>query len=169
MCYCEDCQAYARFLGRDDLMDSHGGTQVIQAWPAQIRLLEGVDSLRLLRLSPKGLHRWYAGCCRTPIGNSFGDARLPFVGLVRRMIAVDDAELDTLFGPARGVQGRFARGACPPGVHPSASLGIISDAMGILLRGVWKGAQRPSPFFDASGRPAVDAQVLSVQERDALR
>src|SRR5262245_8312426 len=114
-CYCDDCQAYARYLGRDDIVDAAGGTEVIQTWPAQMAITAGESELRLLRLSAKGLHRWYASCCRAPIANTFGSARFPFMGLMARRVAEDRrGALTELYGPAIGVQGRFARGGCPP-------------------------------------------------------
>ena len=51
----------------------------------------------------KGLHRLYAACCRTPLANTLGSARMPFIGLVCRAIDVDDARLDAPFGPAHGI------------------------------------------------------------------
>lgn len=168
VCYCDDCQAYARWLDRDDLVDAHGGTEMIQTWPSRLRIDEGAGELSLLRLSPMGLHRWYAGCCRTPVGNTFGRERTPFVGLMRRLVAADDEALDGLYGRAHGVQGRFAKGGCPPGALPSASIGVIVGAMGILARGLAAGGGSPTPFFDAKGRPVAQARVLDRGERALL-
>jgi hypothetical protein len=168
VCHCDDCQAWARWLGRDDVMDAHGGTEVLQGWPALVRLTHGADQLRLARLSPKGLHRWYAGCCRTPVGNTMGSARVPFVGIPRRFLAATDAELDARFGPKAGIQGKFAPGGCPPGVAPSASPSTILAAAGRLVRGTWIGGSRPTPFFDDEGRTTAVATVLTPEERKAL-
>ena len=166
ICYCDDCQAYARWLGSPDLINPHGGTAVIQTWPAAITVYEGVNTLRLLRLSRKGLHRWYTACCRSPVANTLGP-RAPFAGLMVRLLA-PGADLDALYGPAHGVQGRFAPGGCPPGAVPSATLPNLGRAMGILGRGWWRKAHSPSPFFAADGAPLVAAQVLSKEERAAL-
>lgn len=162
VCYCDDCQAYARWLGREALLDAHGGTEVIQTWPARVRI-DGEVSL--LRLSQDGLHRWYAGCCRAALANSFGSPRAPFIGLIAHFIA-DRSPLDAVFGPAHGVQGRFAPGGCPPGVHPSADIGILTNAARLLLRGALAGAHHPHPFFGP--QPRAVARVLTPQERAAL-
>ena len=167
VCYCDDCQAYGRWLGRDDLLDPHGGTEVVQTWPARVRL-DVAGSLALMKLSDKGLHRWYAACCRTPLANTMGSARMPFTGLLRCSIDTDDAQLEALYGPAHGVQGRFAVGGCPPGAHRSASLGIIVNAVSLLARGAWSRAHTPSPFFGADGNPVVEALVLDAEARRAL-
>ena len=34
VCYCDDCQAFAHQLGRADLLDAQGGTDIIQVAPA---------------------------------------------------------------------------------------------------------------------------------------
>jgi Family of unknown function (DUF6151) len=168
-CYCDDCQAYARWLGRDDTTDSYGGTDVVQSWPSQLRIDEGHEALGLLRLSSKGLFRWYATCCRAPLANSFGHTRIAFTGVMRNRLDAPDAEIDQRFGPAIGVQGRFAPGGVPPGAVKSATVGVMWGGGSLLLRGWWAGGQSPSPFFDAQGQPLVAATVLDADARTALR
>ena len=168
VCYCDDCQAYGRWLGRDDLLDEHGGSEVVPTWPARVRLDAPASTLGLMKLSEKGLHRWYATCCRAPLANTMGSPRLPFAGLLRRAIDADDAQLDALFGPAHGVQGRYAIGGCPPGAYRSASPKIIAGALGLLVRGAFAGAHTPSPFFGADGKPVVEALVLDPATRRTL-
>ena len=168
-CYCYDCRAYGVWLGRDDVLDAHGGTEVVQTWPSRVRLTAGVEQVRLMKLSPKGLHRWFAGCCRTPIANGFGPGRAPFLGLQARFVAPDARpRLDELFGAAHGVQGRFAPGGCPPGVHASASAGILWAATGMLVRGLWAGGHAPHPLFSPDGTPIATAEVLTAEARAAL-
>jgi len=83
VCYCDDCQAFARFLGRaDEILDEHGGSDIFQTAPARVTLTGGEQHLACMRLGPKGLLRFYASCCRTPIGNMLPNPQFPFVGLV---------------------------------------------------------------------------------------
>lgn len=168
VCYCDDCRAYARWLGRDDVLDAHGGTDVVPTWPARVRL-EAAGSLAVMRLSDKGMYRWYAACCRTPLANVMANPRMPFNGVLRRAIDADDATLDATFGPAQGVQGRYAIGGCPPGAHETANLGIIAGALGLLARGFLAGGHQPSPWFGPDGQPVVVAEVLDVGARMGLR
>ena len=63
VCMCDDCQAFAHFLERDDVLDASGGTAIFQLRPAQLEITAGREHLRCMRLSEKGLLRWYAGCC----------------------------------------------------------------------------------------------------------
>lgn len=174
ICYCDDCQAYAHWLERaDELLDDRGGTEVYQLTPAQLTITAGVDQVRCMRMSPKGLMRWHTACCKTPLGNTMPKAKMPFVG-IPHLFWDDAAEAgarDRLLGPVRAaIQGRFARGGeVPPGAHPKAPpllLLRILRQMGVAfaLR-----RYRPSPFFDARGRPVVKPQVISKDERQRLR
>jgi hypothetical protein len=171
-CYCDDCQAYARFLARQDVLDAHGGTEIFHLTPSQIAITEGEEHLRCLRLSPKGMLRWFAGCCNTPIGNTIS-ARLPFVGLVDCFIdhAADGRSRDEALGPPVRIHGRFARGGGgPDGTHPSASMGLLARSVGHLVRAWLAGKGRPSPFFDdTTGVPCVAPRVLTPTEREGLR
>ncbi len=170
LCYCDDCQAFARHLGTEGMMDARGGTEIYQVFPAQIRLTAGAEQLRLLRLSEKGLLRWYTACCRSPVGNMLSSPRSPFVGLFRGVLAVEDDALEAAIGPIVGrIQGRFAVGGCPPGVHPRAPVGLLWRSLVFLGRGFFTGKYAPSPFFDAAtGSPVREAQVLTRQERAVL-
>ena len=164
ICYCDDCQAFARSLGTPGILDSYGGTEVYQSTPSQVRITQGIEQLRLRRLSEKGLLRWYTACCRTPVANMLPYPRSPFVGLFHGFIPDRES-----LGPVVGrIQGRFAPGGCPPGVHPRASLGLIGRSLVFLGRAYWNGQYAPSPFFE-DGRPIREAEVLTVAEREALR
>ncbi|MEO6598333.1 MAG: DUF6151 family protein, partial [Polyangiaceae bacterium] len=38
VCYCNDCQAFARFLARPGITDEWGGTDIFQIAPSRVRL-----------------------------------------------------------------------------------------------------------------------------------
>ena len=61
-CYCDDCQAFAHYLGRPDLLDARGGSDIVQVPPASVRFLSGADQIDGVRLGAKGLYRWRARC-----------------------------------------------------------------------------------------------------------
>src|SRR5208282_4092194 len=42
-CYCEDCQAFAHQLGRADLLNEKGGSDVVQVAPAALTFTQGRD------------------------------------------------------------------------------------------------------------------------------
>jgi hypothetical protein len=171
VCYCDDCQAFLHHLGRADLLDDHGGTDIVQVAPAALAIDEGADHVAGVRLTPKGLYRWFASCCKTPLGNTLRPS-VPFVGLPLEAFrgAPDAARRDEAFGPPRGaIMGKYAVGGAPPGSTSIAPRLLAHTARCILG---WKltGRAWPHPFFDRStGEPKRAPATLSRAERDALR
>lgn len=170
-CYCDDCQAFQHFLKRGgDILDVHGGTDIIQLSPSALRLDKGLDQLRCVRLTPKGVARWYAGCCKTPIGNTLPTPQLPFVGLIEHAVR-DRAWLDHNLGTSRlAVFGSFARGdRSALNAHDKLPISMMLGAIWRIARRRLAGAHKKSPFFDpTTGAPRAEATVLSAAEREAL-
>src|SRR5688572_4602143 len=81
-CYCKDCRAFARFLGQSGVLDASGGSDIVATAPAAVRITSGSEHVACMSLSPKGLLRWYASCCRTPLGNTPRDPKVLYAGLV---------------------------------------------------------------------------------------
>jgi hypothetical protein len=168
-CYCDDCQAFAHQLGRADLLDSHGGTDIVQVAPASLTFVEGLDKVTAVRLSPKGLYRWYARCCNTPVGNTVSPS-IPFVGLVTNSFVSDRQDPDQLFGrPVGAILGKFAVGEVPKQVQ-GVSFGLILRTLRLLLAWRLNGKTWPHPFFDQTTRqPRYPVMVLTPEQREALR
>lgn len=163
ICYCRDCRAFARWLG-GDILDAHGGTDIVQVAPAQVTFVAGADRLASMRLSPKGLLRWYCDGCRVPMGNMVS-AKVPFVGLP--VVAFVDASLSVVGKPV-GLHGRFAPGGVPQGASARAPIGMILHASRLML-GWWLGGKgRPSPYFADDGSPNVAPLVLDAAVREPL-
>jgi len=169
VCYCADCQAFAHHLGRADLLDQRGGSDIVQVAPATLSFARGQDHIRAVRLTLKGLFRWYADCCNTPLGNTVGPA-IPLVGLVTAVFETAGQNPERLFGkPSGAVNGQHAIGGPPPGSR-GIPVRMILPAVFRVLRWWLKGKARPNPFFDpARGKPRFAVTVLSSVERDALR
>jgi hypothetical protein len=172
VCYCDDCQAFARFLGADDVLDALGGTDICQMAAPRLRITEGRSELRCVRLSPKGLHRWYADCCKTPVANTI-NGRIPFVGIVQPFMnyAGDGRSRDEALGkPVAYVHGKFAIGGLPPHAHPTAPPRFILGAIRRFVGWFLSSRGKASPFFDRKTRaPIATPRVLTPAERDALR
>lgn len=169
ICYCRDCQAFARFLGKPELtLDALGGTDIVATRPDFVRFTRGADQLRCMSLSEKGMLRWYADCCRTPIGNTPRDPKFPYVGLVHDCIVASTTERDAAFGPAKTVLNTgSASGAVKP-ARLSLLFGILRIMRNVFMA-KFGGKYRNNPFFDvAAGKPVVDPRVLTVEERAAL-
>jgi hypothetical protein len=175
VCYCDDCQAFAHYLGRAaEVLDANGGTRIFQMSPALVRFTAGTDRLACMRLTDKGMRRWYAACCRTPLGNTMASNRMAFVGVLPFCLErpADDPDLLRALGPilARAFR-RYAKG--DPATIPADRIPFAFDVLrvaGLLLRWTLRGDGRHSPFFDArTGHPAVEARVLDAAELSALR
>lgn len=168
-CYCADCQAFARFLGQAEwVLDENGGSDLIQTTPSGITLTRGRDQLACVRLSPRGMRRWYAACCHTPIGNTLASRQLPFVGLSHGCLEDGATTIEARFGPTRMI------------THTGSAIGRKAPASGGVMGGTLKiialmtkerltGRYRQTPFFDASGTPVVAPRVLTPTERAALK
>jgi len=171
VCYCKDCQAFARFVGHaDEILDESGGTDVVATLASNVTISEGASALACMSLSENGLLRWYARCCNTPIGNTTRNFKLPYVGLVHNCLERSGTSLDTAFGPVRmRVNTRSAtRGR--PGATPLATVAAVLRLMVSIGRARLDGRFRRTPFFDAQrGTPVVAPTVISSAERDRLR
>jgi len=169
VCYCDDCQAFAHQLGRADLLNAQGGSDIVQVAPASLTFIKGQDRIAGLRLSPKGLFRWHTTCCSTPVGNTLGPA-IPFVGLTAQTFEGGTRTADAVFGPPIGaILGKYAIGKAPAGstgINLTVLLRAITRVLGWRLRGrAW-----PHPFFQPKTRePIYPLKVLSQEQREALR
>ena len=171
VCMCDDCQAYAHYLRPDKpFLDASGGTEVVQSVPARLRIDGGHAHLRCLRLTPKGLMRWYAACCRTPLANHLPWAGLPFVGVHLAAVA-PEVDRDRALGPLHcRVQGRFGVAPLPAGSYQRAPLSVIARSLRLLGRAYLAGAAKPHPFYDAqTGAPIAPPHSLDPREREGLR
>ena len=165
ICYCHDCRAFAHWLGREDLLDGHGGTTIVQLARSRLEIIEGREQLRCMRLSDKGMYRWYAACCRSPLGNTV--APIPFVGLAASAFGLDDATATARFGPSRAAQMNEAVGGRPPG--PGLGVGGVLHVVRLIASWFLGRRGHPTPFFDRKNVPSVPPQVLSADERQQLR
>jgi hypothetical protein len=170
ICYCRDCQAFARFLDRADVLDGAGGTDIFHMPAGRVKVTAGTDAMRCLRFSRKVL-RWYADCCRTAIANTAGP-RFPVVGLICSFMSPDAGgrSRDEILGaPLCRIYERSAAGPLPPNAPAPPTLGLFA-LRGSRLLGWWlRGLGRPNPFFDGhTGAPLSSPRVLTPRERASL-
>ena len=162
VCCCDDCQKFATHLGREaDVLDEFGGTDIYQTSQSQVKMDVGTEHIRCVRLTSKGLFRWYTGCCKTPIGNTM-DAGFPFIGLVHSFMNIE-GDRDNALGPVRAyVQTNYARGT-PTYTSPSKKfpIGIVLRMMRKMLIWKLKGMNKPSAFFKENGNLIVKPNILN--------
>jgi Family of unknown function (DUF6151) len=169
VCYCDDCQAFPKALGRSDVVDANGGTDIFQLSQARLEFTHGLDRVAWLQLTPKGTARWYASCCNTPIGNTLPTRGVPFVGVIRAFIREPAGDA---LGPIRArVFREFATGdvaAIPP--DNQSRWTMFLRLAGLIISWRLRGDHKRSPFFDAASGAALKApRILSEAERAALR
>jgi hypothetical protein len=177
ICYCKDCQVFAHFLERADVLDAAGGTDIFQMPPGRVTLAAGTDAVRCLRLSNKGVLRWYAACCRTAIANTADRTGFPVIGVIHSVmddafpenLAVGRSRDEVLGPPLCRIHERSAVGPLPPTAPLPPSFRVFARR-GAKLLGWWlRGRHRPSPLFDERTKaPLSLPRVLTPSERADL-
>lgn len=167
VCYCTDCRAFANFLGKGhEVLDAQGGTEIVQLAQSRLRFLQGEDRLSAVRLSDKGIIRWYAACCGTPIGNTVADRRVSIIGLVHSCL--DSKRMDEDFGTSIAVvHAGSALGNPKP--KPRGLVGVVARTLWIVYSNLVAGRYRTSPLFDESGSPRTSPHVLKPEELAELK
>ncbi len=161
VCCCDDCQKFAKQLEREtDVLDEFGGTDIYQTSLSQVRIEMGVENIRCMRLSSKGLLRWYADCCKTPVGNTMNSG-IPFIGVIHNFMDIENGRNNVLGKVRAYVQTIDALGEP---TYPNASdkfpLGITLRIVRKMLIWKIKGMNKPSAFFSDNGDPIVKPTVL---------
>lgn len=164
VCCCCDCQAFAHYLNKQDTaLDEFGGTRLYQTSQSQMKITQGQEQIACLRLTPKGITRWYTSCCNTPIGNTL-NAKMPFIGVVSSFV---DNSTDTskALGPVRmAVQTQYAiKSPNYANQHPKFPLGITLRIISKILGWKIRGMGQPSVFYDKNGKTVVKPLVVSEQ------
>jgi hypothetical protein len=172
VCYCEDCQAYARYLGQADrVLGPFGGTDIVQLSPAWFHLKHGSENMACLRLSDKGILRWYASCCRTPICNTPSNPSMPYVGLISMNLATDRKRLDGLIGPVCFGVGAGKQHPIPAGWPVAKGFGVKAVVTALKNMSRWRlaGDHKRSELFETgSDQPITKPHVLTDEERTGL-
>jgi hypothetical protein len=166
VCYCRDCQAYAHALGNSaHVLDERGGTDVIATVQQHLHFTKGVESLACLSLSGRGIYRWYASCCNTPIGNTARDPRLSYIAVVHSCLGESVAALDAEFGTQR-IPVNTKRTKGKRGYGTASAMISVARLIGSVVRARMNGSWKNSPFFESGGtRPIIAPQVLDAEER----
>lgn len=166
ICYCTDCRAFARFLGKPGVLDGQGGTEIVQLNLSRLTFLAGQEHLAAVRLSDQGMVRWFAACCKTPIGNTLPNPTMSFIGLIHSCLS--HTKLDSDFGTHVAlVNTDTAVGEPKPGQR--GLLRVIARILWIAGAGRITGTYKRSALFDESGSPRVQPAVLTPAELAVLK
>jgi hypothetical protein len=158
VCYCRDCQAYAHVLGEaTSVLDAVGGTDVVATQGRYLRFTSDTRTLACLSLSPRGLLRWFAACCSTPIANTPRNWGLPYAGLVHTCLGTVQPIERSWPKVQMRVNTHGASGAVPR-MGWSQYLPMATFVPRMLGAGL-SGAYRRTPFFDEHGVPRVEVRL----------
>jgi hypothetical protein len=149
VCYCKDCQAFARYLEHDDdILDEYGGTDIFQMTPSQIKIHQGKDQLRCI-------------CCNTPVGNMIS-AGVPFIGVIHNFMD-DEGVRDLNLGPVLFYAfGKSATHTPPDDKNDKGfPFRVMFRAISKMLIARMRGQHKPNAFFDESGKPVSEPVILN--------
>ena len=170
VCYCDDCQSFAHFLGKPgEVLDANGGTDIFQMSSGRLEFAEGSEHLSCVQLTESGMLRWYAACCNTAIGNTPRTSRVPFVGLIHSCVdhAADGRSRDETLGKVRmrGF-GRFAKGdRSKLDAHDGGPPEMGPRVAAMLKKAIEREDHTRSPFSSAgTDEPSVSPRILTAAE-----
>ena len=165
VCYCGDCRGFVDWLKQPEHVDAHGGVDILHLAQGDVRINQGHELVACMRLSPKGMFRFYATCCSTPLGSTMS-AGFPLVGFPTTIL---DASVDRaqILGPALVVNGASAL-AGPVEERKLAVFGMLIRVGTLLAQWKITGRGKPSPYFNDQGQPVAVANVITKDERAAL-
>jgi hypothetical protein len=171
ICYCTDCQAFAKYLGQESaVLNNAGGTEVVQTLCEFVHFTEGKEALACIKLTERGLLRWYCDCCKTPIANTPDNSNLAFVGLVHNCLETQGQKIEQSFGKIKMVA--FTESAIGHQPKPE-SFGVplaMVKILTMLLKARIFGGYKKSPFFDIqTGKSVVAPKILSRDELKGLK
>lgn len=170
VCYCDDCQAYAHYLGNaTKVLDKNGGTDIYQLTPSQFKLTKGQENIACLTLSPKGLLRWYCKNCKSPIANTVRNPKVPFTGIPHTFIK--DKSRDEILGPVRmRIQGRFKKGTAKDVIYDRVPLKFMLRYIKQFFSSYMKSKYIPSSLYDFDRREFLVASELADKKKlDKIR
>lgn len=165
VCYCKDCRAYANHLGvSSQTHDDSGGVAFVATQAKYVTFTYGIEQLACLSLSEKGLLRWYAKCCNTPIAGTPRNWKFPYVGLVHTcMQSVPESFEHTFHQLQMRVNTKSTKHA-PSGMALKTMASLAGFIPRVAADGLL-GAYKNTPFFTATGEPIATVTVLSSAER----
>ena len=168
VCHCTDCQSLPLYLGcAERVLDEHGGIAIYQARIGDISIDQGADKLAALHLTDQPTLRWYAGCCDTPLFNSYANGRIPFTST---LLANCGTAVDAVLGKPRGHL--FVKDALgDTGDLKTLSMARVMPRVIVrMAKDILSGARRRNPLFDpGTFAPIAAPRRLNPAERAEVK
>jgi hypothetical protein len=160
VCCCIDCQKFAIYLEKEDvILDEYAGTDIFQMPLSHLKITKGNEHIACVKLTEKGLHRWYSNCCKTPIGNTLG-SKAPFIGVIHNFME-NTATRDLDLGPSLGIIHWQSAKSRVPEQQKVSFFKLTMRVVGKLISWKIRGLNRPSAFFDSKGQTIVKPIILN--------
>ena len=166
-CHCTDCQAVPKLLGAEErILERAGGTALYQTRCARLSFASGKDKLAGVHMTDQPTLRWYAGCCDTPLFNTYANGKLPYTTI---LLANCDEPGRAALGEPRG----HLHLADAPGetrdLKPMSMSALLRSFFKRLVKDIVSGDRRRNPLFDPKTlEPIATPRRLTAKEREAL-
>ena len=150
VCHCNSCRSAMEKAGLGE--EAQDGVALFQTTPDHIEIATGIARLAPRRFSPKGLLRWHATCCNTPMFNTLPGPAIPFAGVLVRNL-----EGTAALGPVIA-HGFVDKGNGKQGHENGATViwRVIKRAALARLTG----KARSNPFVERDGQPTAQPQLF---------
>ncbi len=156
VCYCDDCQNYLNKLGKNNLLDSYGGTDIIPFYPSDIQIEKGIDQLCCNQLSDSGLSRWSTHCCGSPIVNT--KAKFPWAGFMASSVVDQEGRFSKI---KSRVMGKFSYGRPEFKISQKLSLKDALVVLPFILKGFLASKWKNAPLYNSDNvTPIVEPRKL---------
>jgi hypothetical protein len=168
VCHCDDCQAFAHFIGRPNrVLDANGGTDAYQLPASRLMFSRGLDNLSCVRMTNRRLIRWYCSHCNTPVANTYDTSKLSFLSVP--LCALPAEQRDEALGPSSGhVWTKFGHGDLSRAKQVSIPAMLLRMASRIAAARM-SGDYLNNPFFDPiTCKPICMPRHLTFAERSEL-
>ena len=151
VCHCKSCRRAMELAGLEE--DAVGGVDIYQTAPDRIEVETGAEHLVPKQFSEsKGIYRWHAACCGTPMFTTTKTPAFFFAGFLTRNLA-DTAPL----GPV--IMEGFIPGENGKQRHKNLAT-LMWRLLKRAARARLSGRYRNNPFFTADGNPVAQPQPL---------
>lgn len=146
--------------------DAMGGAEFVATRAEHVVFEAGTEHLACLSLSEKGLLRWYAACCSTPIANTTRDWKFSYVGLIHTCLKADAASFERSFPKLQMRVNTSSARQSPQRMLLKTAAALLGFMPRVIASRV-SGSYRRTPFFASpAGSPIVEVYVLSEAETE---
>lgn len=165
-CYCEDCQNFQGLLNNPfNRLDSNGGTEVYQTYPALYKIKSGAENIRCFKFGEKGIYRWYTSCCHSHIANTLPKANIAFIGVPVNIFKMSPEDLNSKIGAVSlRTFAKYAKPNKPQDAYDTLPKAYLFRILPFMFRGIFKKLAAPHPLFQPNGE-AISKPETEIEQK----